>query len=201
MMAGNNDFPPFYASAQMLREGQASRLYNIDAENSFLHRISSIARPPNNHLPYENLIFVPFTFLTFGAAHMLWTLISLGLLVGVALLMSNVRSGGSNFLLTLLPVLAFFPMWNCLLQGQDSILLVLLFALSFWFWRRGQADVAGFVLAFALFRPQLVLPFVLVVGLGRKWKFVRGFLPGAALVAILCIWAVGYVGWPTTGAS
>ena len=38
IMAGENDFPPFYASAQMVREGQASRLYDFEVENSFVHR-------------------------------------------------------------------------------------------------------------------------------------------------------------------
>lgn len=62
LMAGKNDFPPFYASAQMVREGQAARLYDFAAENSFIHRVSDVTRPPNNHLPYELLIFVPFTY-------------------------------------------------------------------------------------------------------------------------------------------
>ena len=60
-------FPAFYASAQMVREGQASHLYDFDAENSFVHRVS-VTRPPNNHLPYELLIFIPFTYLHFGTA-------------------------------------------------------------------------------------------------------------------------------------
>ena len=194
MVAGKNDFPPLYSSAQMVREGQASRLYDLDAENSFLHRISDVARPPNNHLPYENLIFIPFTYLRFGAAHLLWTSLSLGILAGVALLMREFQPGGSSFLPTLLTVLAFFPVWDCLLQGQDSILLVFLFALSFWLWRRGQEDVAGFVLALGLFRPQLVLPFAVITFLAGKWKFVRGFIPGAAFVVALSTWVVGFHG-------
>jgi Glycosyltransferase family 87 len=192
--AGKNDFPVFYSNAQMVHEGQASRLYDFDAENSFVHRVSDVTRPPNNHLPYELLIFVPFTYLQFGAAYVLWTLLSLGMLAGVALLMHSLRLGASSFWLISLTILAFFPAWYCLLMGQDSILLLFLFALSFWFWRRGQDDVAGFVLAFGLFRPQLVLPFVLVAFLGGKWKFVRGFIPGAGLVVALSLWVVGFHG-------
>ena len=194
MMAGKNDFPPLYSSAQMVREGQASRLYDLDAENSFLHRISDVARPPNNHLPYENLIFIPFTYLRFGAAHILWTSLCLGILAGVALLMHEFQPGESSYSLTLLALLAFFPVWDCLLQGQDSILLVFLFALSFWLWRRGQEDVAGFVLALGLFRPQLVLPFAGITFLAGKWKFVRGFIPGTAFVVALSTWVVGIHG-------
>ncbi len=63
IMTGRNDFPIFYSNAQMVREGQALRLYDFDAENSFVHRVTDVPRPPNNHLPYELLLFVPFTYL------------------------------------------------------------------------------------------------------------------------------------------
>ena len=194
MMAGKNDFPVFYSNAQMVREGQAAQLYDFDVENSFVHRVSEVRRAPNNHLPYELLIFVPFTYLHFGAAHLLWTLASLGMLVGVAVLMRSTVSSGSSFRDTLLTTLAFFPVWYCLLQGQDSILLVFLFALSFWLWKRGRDDAAGFALAMGLFRPQLVLPFLLVAWLAGKWKLVRGFIPGALFVLLLSIWVVGVDG-------
>ncbi len=69
IMAGKNDFPVFYSSAQMVSEGQASRLYDFDAENSFVHRVSDVTRAPNNHLPYELLIFIPFSHLKFGICY------------------------------------------------------------------------------------------------------------------------------------
>ena len=192
--AGKNDFPVFYSNAQMVREGEAAHLYDFDAENSFVHRVSDLARAPNNHLPYELLIFIPFTYLQFGAAHVLWTLVSLGMLVGVTQLMRSVPPTGLSFRVTLLTTLAFFPVWYCLLQGQDSILQVFLFAISFWLWKRGREDAAGFALAMGLFRPQLVLPFVLVAFLAGKWKFIRGFIAGAALVLLLSLGVVGVHG-------
>ena len=194
IMAGKNDFPAFYSNAQMVHEGQASRLYDFDAVSSFIHRISDVTRPPLNHLPYEVLIFVPFTYLRFSAAYVLWTLLNVGMLGGIAVLMRNSQPGESSFSLAFLTILAFYPAWQCLLQGQDSIMLALLFALSFWLWRRGQDDIAGFVLGLGLFRPQLVLPFVLVAFLAGKWKFVRGFVPGAALAVALSAWVVGFHG-------
>ena len=54
--------------------------------------------------------------------------------------------------------------------------------------------MAGFVLALGLFRPQLVVPFVFVVFAAGKWKFIRGFIPGAALVIGLSTWVVGLRG-------
>jgi Glycosyltransferase family 87 len=194
IMAGKNDFPVFYSNAQMVREGQAAHLYDFAAENRFVNRVSDVARAPNNHLPYELLLFIPFTYLRFGAAHLLWTVASLGMLVGVAVLTRSAVTSGSSMRGTLLATLAFFPAWYCLLQGQDSILLVFLFALSFWLWKRERHDAAGFTLAMGLFRPQLVLPFVLVAFLAGKWKFVRGFIPGAVLVLSVSAFLVGVHG-------
>ncbi|MFZ3329198.1 MAG: glycosyltransferase family 87 protein [Candidatus Acidiferrales bacterium] len=199
IMAGKNDFPVFYSSAQMVHEGQASHLYDFDAENRFVHRVSDVTRAPNNHLPYELLIFVPLTFLRFGAAHIAWTLLSMAMLVGVALMTRNIGPGALSFATTLLTILAFFPVWYCLLQGQDSILLLFLFTFSFWLWKRGQDDLAGFVLAMGLFRPQLVLPFAFVVFLAGKWKFIRGFIPGAILALLASTWVVGLHGMAEYG--
>ena len=192
---GRNDFPIFYSNAQMVREGQASHLYDFDAENKFIRRVTDVPRVPNNHVPYELLIFWPFTFLRFFPAYELWTGLGFGMLAGVVLLTRNCRSKGRSRLpFAFLTVLAFFPAWYCLLMGHDSILLLFLFTLSFWLWKRGNDDLAGFILALGLFRPQLVLPFVLVAFLGGKWRFVRGFIPGALLVIALSMWVVGLHG-------
>jgi hypothetical protein len=194
ILAGKNDFPPLYASAQMVREGQAQHIYDLEVENSYVYRVSDVTRPPNNHLPYENLIFIPFTYLRFPPAHICWTLLSMAMLVLVALMMCKFWPDTASFGLTLLTILAFFPVWYCLLQGQDSILLLLLFALSFWLYRRGRDDLAGFVVALGLFRPQLVLPFAFIMFLAGKWRFLRGFVPGVTFVVALSVWIVGFHG-------
>ena len=178
----------------MVREGQASCIYDLEVENSYVRRISDVTRPPNNHLPYENLIFIPLTYMQFRTAFICWTLLSLAMLILVALMTCDMWPDTSSFGFTLLTILAFFPVWYCLLQGQDSILLLLLFALSFWLGRRGHHDLAGFVLALGLFRPQLVLPFAFVMFLGRRRKFIRGFIPGIICVVALSVWIVGFHG-------
>ncbi len=59
-------------------------------------------------------------------------------------------------------------------------------------WRQGRAFVAGLCLGLALFKFQLVLPFVLVLLLRRQWRAVAGFA-GTACVLLLISAAV--VGW------
>jgi hypothetical protein len=194
IMAGKNDFPVFYSNATMVREGHAAGLYDFDAENGFVRRVSDITRPPNNHLPYELLLFVPLTYLPFGMAYIVWTILSLAMLGGTAILMRSFCSGPSGLFLGCLTVLGFFPIWYCLLQGQDSILLLFVFVLAFWLWRGGRDDAAGFVIALGLFRPQLVVPFVLIMLIAGKWRFIRGFVPGAVLVTLLSACVVGLSG-------
>lgn len=187
---GKNDFPIYYSNAQMVREGKVSGLYDFAAENLFARRVTDVARPPNNHLPYELLLFVPLTGLQFRTAYLLWLVITLAMLAGIAAAMREF----ADFTLALLMILAFYPIWNCLTMGHDSILMLSLFVVSFSLWRRGREGIAGFVLALCLFRPQIALPFVLIAALARKWKFVRGFIPGAALVVGLSAWVVGLHG-------
>src|SRR6185437_5855893 len=194
IMKGRNDFPIFYSNALMVRDGRVSGLYDFDAENSFTRIVTDVPRPPNNHLPYELLLFIPFTYLRFSTACVLWTALSLAMLVGVVQIMRSLYPMRWGFALILLTVLAFYPESYCLLQGQDSILLLSLFALAFCFWRRGKDDIAGFCLALGLFRPQLILPFIFIALLARRWKVVRGFIPGAALVVGLSVWVVGWHG-------
>jgi hypothetical protein len=193
--SGRNDFPIFYSNAQMVREGRAADMYDFDAENSFVLRVSDVPRVRLNHVPYELLLFIPFTYLRFVPAYVLWALLCIGMLACVVFIMRRIKPSESSFLFTYLSVVTFFPVAFCLLTGQDSILLLLIFTLSFWFWKRGRDDAAGFALAFGLFRPQLVLPFVLIAFLARKWKFVRGFVPGAVLVFALSVCVVGFHGF------
>lgn len=194
IMAGKNDFPIFYCSAQMVREGRSADLYNFDAENAFIRRVSDVRRPPNNHFPYELLLFVPLTFLPFGAAYITWTAVGFAMLAWTAFLMRDLGGGRLGFWMSFLAIVGFFPVWYCLLEGQDSILFLLLCALSFWFWRQGRSSSAGFALALGMFRPQLALPFAFITAIAGKWKFLRGFVAGSVLVGVLSLEVVGWHG-------
>lgn len=196
--AGRNDFPLFYSNAQMVHEGMASSLYDFNVENSFNRRVVNAPRPPappDNHPPYELLLFMPLIGFRFLTAYTIWTILNLVMLAAVAGVTQ--KFSGLSFPVTLLTILAFYPEWYCLICGQDSILLLLLFSFSFWLWKRDKDEIAGFILALGLFRPQLVLPFALAAFLAGKWKFVRGFIPGTILIAALSTWVVGFHGMAT----
>ena len=89
---------------------------------------------------------------------------------------------------------AFFPVVIALLQGQDSILLLFLYGLAFSALATGRNFVAGVCLGLALFKFQLVLPFVLVLLVRRQWRAVAGFVVTAFGLLLVSAAVVGWSG-------
>jgi hypothetical protein len=96
--------------------------------------------------------------------------------------------------LPLLAMFAFFPVATALLQGQDSILLLFLYGLAFSALATGRAFAAGLCLGLALFKFQLVLPFVFVLLLRRQWRAVGGFVITSFVLLLVSAAAVGWSG-------
>ena len=91
--------------------------------------------------------------------------------------------------------LAFFPTFMTLIQGQDSILLLLVFVLTFVFLKKNADFLAGSCLALGLFRFHVVLPLALILLLKSRRNAVLGLFP----LVWSCSFAVsaGLVGWNT----
>src|SRR5205823_3955632 len=85
----------------------------------------------------------------------------------------------------------FAPLGVALFQGQSSLILLLLYALTFISLKRGYEQSAGVCLALGLFKFQFVVPFVLILLLRKKWRFLAGFAACAAVLGLLSLTAVG----------
>jgi Glycosyltransferase family 87 len=190
----SSDFTNFYCAAQMVRQGLGSSLYDLKKQMEFQSRIAP-APVFYNHPPFEALLFVPFTYASYRTAYMLWTITSLGLLIIAVLLIEAGRGLTSSIpqftrvradvgLVTVV-FLTFAPATTCLLLGQDSMLVLVIYSAVFILLKRGSDFRAGCVLACGLFKFQLILPFALIFLLRRKWSALRGFgLVGTLLVMI-----------------
>src|SRR5208282_580502 len=91
--------------------------------------------------------------------------------------------------------LAFFPVFAALLQGQDILPLLLVFALAYSAMRKNASFAAGCWLGLGLFRFPLVLPFVLIVARRKPWRLMAGFTLAGALMAVA---SAAVVGWKQT---
>lgn len=196
---GYPDFTAFYAAGKCVQRGLGSRLYSMETQARIQQEFASSVKIRNSplpftHPPFEAVLFVPLAFLSYSAAYWAWNAISvLALATFLAVLRPHIpRLRGWSEALPFLCGLAFFPVFVCLLQGQDSLLLLLLFGLALVAMRSGRDFAGGICLGLALFRFQLVLPVIAVVVLLRRWNMIAGFAVTAAALGGI---SAAVVGW------
>lgn len=196
---GEPDFSIFYTAGKMLREGRGAQLYDASQQLAVQREFVAVSDRrhgplPYIHPPFEALIFLPLTFLSFTNAFVVWNVLNLGMLFGVLLLLRQ-----SLDLLQVVPawegmlaVLAFFPIVATFHQGQDAILLLLLVVLGFRALDRGADFTAGCWLGLTVFKYHLVIPLLLILGLWRGRKLILGC---ALVVSAAVLASLGIVGW------
>jgi len=151
---------------------------------------------PYIHPPFEALLFIPFTWLSYPTAYLLWNLLNLVFLVILYFLLRNTipwlrQVSAASWLLG---CLAFFPVFFALLQGQDILMLVLLFGAAYVLLRRNSDLAAGCCLGLGVFRFHLVLPLVLILLYQKRSKVLAGFLATAAVLGLISVAIIGWEG-------
>jgi Glycosyltransferase family 87 len=195
---GYSDFVIYYCAGTMVRQGLGHQLYDDTMQFKVQREFSpevAIRQDalPYNHPPFEAALFVPFTYTSYPSAFVLWDLANLGMLITLPFLLRPHLPQLQNYPwpLWLLTSLAFFPIFAALLQGQDAILLLGLYALAFVGLKRNRDGLAGGWLALGLFKPHLVLPLILLLLVQGRKKILYGFLPIATVLALISTAIVG----------
>jgi hypothetical protein len=187
------DFGVFYYAAHMVLDGSRHSLYDLGVQRAFQARFH---RPPQllfYYPPYALIPFLCIAVLPIELAFSLWTAASLIVLVWSIQLLakaSGVRYGNMPVLLSL----AFAPVAANLANGQVSLMIVGVYVLTYALWRDERRFLGGAVLAIATFKFQLVLGFVAVLMLKRKWRELAGFSSGCALLFVLSVLVAG-ISW------
>ena len=198
---GYSDFTIYYCAGTMFRQGLGHELYNdqeqFKVQRQFSPEVATrLGALPYNHPPFEAVLFAPFTYLAYPWAFMLWDFLNLAMLASLPTLLRPYLARFQNCSgpLWLLAGLAFFPVFFALLQGQDSILLLFLYTLTFVDLAKGRDARAGVWLGLGLFKPHLIVPFALFMLLwGRKRLWYGLLLVGAGLGLL----SGTVVGWET----
>jgi hypothetical protein len=175
---GYPDFTVFYTAATILRQGLGPQLYDertqYRVQEEFAGNIGS---------PYRE-------------AFVAWGLLNALALFGVALILRRnlevMRSIPAWKLV--LSFLAFFPIFLCFLQGQDSILVLLVCTLAYAALKKEMDVLAGCWLAMGTVKLQMVLPVVLLLLLWRRKRVAAGFAGVAIVLAAVSFLLVGWHG-------
>ena len=199
---GYPDFTVLYSAGKLVRAGLAAGLYDVRVEfqtqRQFAPEVSTRhGALPYIHPPFEALLFVPLTFLPYFPAYLLWDAVSLALLcVALRLLRRYVPLlRNASLALWVLCAVAFFPIFVCLLQGQDMVLFFFLLAAAYVYLRKGADFLAGCWLGMGCFRPHLVLSLAIILLFSRRRKAVAGIACSALALAAASIALVGWGGF------
>ena len=194
LAGGDFDFVSFYAAGQIVRDGRAGELFQRQTQGDYQSRVCGRAFPLLfYHAPFEALLFVPLASVSYRSAYRVWAFANLALVFAAAwalrAFLGTVERLGFRIALVAACLPPFFV---TIVQGQDSLLLLLIYSGAFVELKRRRELRAGCLLALGLFRPQLVVPFVVPFLLKKRWKFVTGFTVVASMLATV---SLGLVGW------
>jgi Glycosyltransferase family 87 len=187
------DFATFYTGGQIVRQGLSRQLYHLPTQAAIQHRFDDTLLP-YMHPPFEALLFVPFTIFSYPHALLIWD--ALNLLVW-GLVVSRLEATGYRLGRPEKAVwwcISAVFLFAILILGQDSLLLVPVFLFAFLDLKRGRELAAGLWLGAGLFRFELVLPFVFIFLLRRRWKVLGGFFTVSVLALGVSVAMLGWRG-------
>lgn len=183
------DYIQFYAAGLTLSQGQNERLFDLEYQNQLEQSIGGAALSGHHAFitpPFLAWLFVPFAQLPYGWSFAAWSML------GLLGLWFSIR-----WLAQPHPKVAFwwglswFPVFAAISFGQNSLLSLVIFSLSYYLWRRDRKLAAGLVFSLVLYKPQLALGLGLLWLLQwrQDWKALLGLALGGSALAGLSFWA------------
>jgi len=189
------DFIAFYTAGTFVREGRSNDLYDLSAVQAFqrdLARTNGVdlgdAMGPWWNPPFYAWVFVPLSYLPFGAATQVWMGVNLACAAVAVWLLCRMLPPGTGWRSwALVPVLLALsvPFIHTMTHGQNTCSSLLLVTLTVTAWRSGRGLLAGLAAGLLFYKPQLaaVLALALMASLG--WRAALGLaLTGAALLLV-----------------
>lgn len=156
----------------MVTNSDGARVYKLDAENEYDQALGMAATDTDGHRIHLPFVFAPFvlpvfatlSWLSYSDAALMWFAVNVGLLlIWPFLLGARLRWGNTALAFALCAPVLFLPATLALLQGQPSIVLLLLFTLVYLDLTNGNDLRAGCWLAMATCKPQFALPMLLAL--------------------------------------
>jgi hypothetical protein len=176
----------------MVRTGHGRELYDYDTQKRFQDQLVSreTVLMPFIRPPYDALVFVPFSFLSYTSAYIAFLLLSVALLaVSVRLLRpwtGNLQT--SHKWLPAAIFASFVPVATALILGQDSTVLLALLCASTVALEKERDFTAGALAGMGLFKFHFLIPLALLLLCWRRFRFFAGFSAVAAGLALISVW-------------
>lgn len=197
-LEGQIDLRAFYAAGTMVRTGDASRLYDYNFARSVQDRVVGprSAALPFLYPPFAALLFVPLSLVSYHASFYILFLINITfLLVAAGTIRPWLPQGHTPSWLALASSYGcLFGVSIALMQGQISLLMLLIYCGTYVLLRKDRPGLAGVLFSLALIKFQLALPIWFLFIVWKQWRFVAGFLNGALCTGLVSFMVAGRVG-------
>ena len=191
-MHGHTSFRQLYTAGYMVRTGHSRELYDYSAQKLFQDQLVS-REPvlmPFIRPPFDALVFVPFSFLSYSSAYIAFLILSIALLAASVRLLrtwtGNLRA--NHKWLPIAIFASFVPVASALMLGQDSILLLALLSGSMLALEKERDVTAGALAGLGLFKFHLLIPLALLLLCWKRFRFFAGFSSVAAALALVSTW-------------
>jgi putative flippase GtrA len=194
---GLDDFGVFYSAARMVRDGDGSQIYDLDAIAHAESTTYQRAANRDNALPFFNApafaaVLVPLTYLSVGTAATIFLLLTSALFaLSLVLLWRESRVGLAGAWLLIGMVLVYQSVQDTIYHGQLSFVLLFSFVAAFAAFRRGNERLGGAALALLLLKPNLLLVPLAILLWKRRGAALAGFAAVAAVVVGVSVLASG----------
>jgi hypothetical protein len=203
--SGHHDFFAFYSAATLVHTHQPQSLYDASVltrlqRQIFPQPVGYAGYMPSLNPPSAAVLLSPLAALSEQSARLVWLSISLALGAACVLILTRGRDRRIRALAVLV-VVASFPTYQTLTEGQWSFVMLLGCLGALAAARRGHYYLAGSALVVLWLKPQVLVLVLLWLVLTRNWRTAAGMVGAVlALTAITLPWAgvssdVNYLGY------
>jgi hypothetical protein len=197
------DFRIYYSHALALRSGDVAGAYDLAALRSYQRELLPFAAPSHQdlrtgHVLYPALFsvaFAGFTFLGPIWGFVAWTAIHGVAAVLLAKLVADAVGPGKRACAIILLV-SSFPLLLSMVLGQPAPLLALAVAQATIDLHRHADARAGLWLAALAMKPQYLVPAMVALMVGRRWRALGATIAATVVVAIGSLLVVGWSAIP-----
>ena len=187
------DFVQFYTLGRLADQHRLADAYDFrafhEAQGTFVPESKGLIFPPV-YPPQTALLFMPFSRLSYTAAQLTWTALTIVL---YALIVWRAwwscRGSLTDRALVFVAAAAFPPFWQDVMWGQVTILILGAFCLGWLALDRGRQFAAGLALGLLAIKPQFGVVLAVIVVMRRDWRMLAGAVVSVVLQGLL-VWMV-----------
>ena len=162
----------FWNAGHMVLQGQRHNLYNLAEQWRFQRDLTGSRGVVFCYPSPVAVLYAPTAFFSAATGHLLWNIFSVLLFCACAYFLNRALQLQRDWFADFGLLCVCIPFYFHLVQGQIDAVLLLSFILGLWAMKRDDDVLTGVFLSLGLIKFQVMLPFLFILLLRKKWKTV-----------------------------